>query len=346
MNLGILKEGLKMDKTPLISVIIPVYNTGEYLKECLDSLRLQTYKNLEFICVDDGSTDNSLEILKDYAAQDKRFIILHQKNSGAGEARNNGLKAAGGKYVSFIDSDDRVSLCLYQNFVNLCQKIDIYIFNVCEYNPSSKDILPKYFFSIDSWNNHKNENSIHTFNDNINPFHGNMSAVNKIYSMSFLKSLTTKTEDNKLFPANMIFEDQYFFFLTMINAKSIIVNPNPQYYYRCSKINSVTQNPAEHVFDIFSIIDKIEAILIETNNYEAYKYAFFQHKYKQFAHLFFKANISDRAAFYNEMKTRLLKYKDEKLNPAICERLTLIGVYKNIIKLNAEEFYEKYKDKI
>ena len=76
MNLGILKEGLKMDKTPLISVIVPVYNTGKYLKECLDSLRLQTYNNLEFICVDDGSTDNSLEILKNYAAQDKRFIIL------------------------------------------------------------------------------------------------------------------------------------------------------------------------------------------------------------------------------------------------------------------------------
>lgn len=333
-----------MDNAPLISVIVPVYNSEEYLEECLNSLKLQTYSNLEFICINDGSVDNSSEILNRYKKEDKRFIILNIQNSGAGEARNKGLELAKGEYVSFIDSDDRVSLSLYQNFINLKTKPDVYIFNACEYNKSTKEVLPKYFFSIKEWNNHRNENTVHTFNDNINPFHGNMSAVNKIYNADFLRHL--RTIEPKLFPAGIIFEDQYFFFLTMIYAKSILINQNPQYYYRSTNPDSVTSTLSAKVFDIFFVLDKIESLLRKTNNYEAYKYALFQHKYKQFAHLFFKADSTLREAFYKEMKSRLLKYKDENLDPRICERLTLIGVYKNILKLDAREFYEKYNGKV
>ena len=335
-----------MADNPLISVIIPVYNSEDFLDECLNSLRFQTYPNLEFICINDGSTDSSYEILKEYREKDTRFVILNQNNQGAGRARNAGINIARGKYISFIDSDDRVSLSLYQKFINLKDKPDIYVFNAAEYDKQTKNVYPRYFFTITEWQKHKNDKTIHTFNDNVNPFHGNISAVNKIYKTEFIKSLISKTPDGKLFPVDTIFEDQYFFFLTMIYANSIIVNPDPQYYYRSTNSNSVTQNLSSKVFDIFKIIDRIENLLKITNNYEAYKYALFQHKYKQYAHLFFKAEASLRDAFYKEMQARLLKYESENLEPRICERLTLYGVYKNILKLNSQEFYEKYDGKI
>ena len=89
-----------------VSVIIPVYNVETYLRQCLDSVAGQTLKEIEIICVDDGSTDGSLNILKEYEAKDSRFRILIQANAGAGAARNNGMRHAKGEYFSFLDSDD------------------------------------------------------------------------------------------------------------------------------------------------------------------------------------------------------------------------------------------------
>ena len=89
-----------------VSVIIPVYNVEPYLKQCMDSVVGQTLKDIEIICVDDGSTDGSLDILREYAAEDNRIQIIEQKNAGAGAARNNGMRHATGKYLSFLDSDD------------------------------------------------------------------------------------------------------------------------------------------------------------------------------------------------------------------------------------------------
>ena len=98
------KNEVKSDKT--VSVIIPIYNVEKYLPECLDSLLAQTYPHWQAICVNDGSKDNSLQILQQYAAKDKRFSIINQANQGLSMARNNGLKQAEGEYVYFLDSDD------------------------------------------------------------------------------------------------------------------------------------------------------------------------------------------------------------------------------------------------
>ena len=93
-----------------ISVIIPVYNVEKYLKRCLDSVINQTYKNLEIILVDDGSTDNSGKICDEYAKNDKRIIVIHKENGGVSVARNIGLDICTGDYVNFIDSDDWIDL--------------------------------------------------------------------------------------------------------------------------------------------------------------------------------------------------------------------------------------------
>lgn len=97
---------MNADKAKTVSVIIPVYNVASYLAKCLDSLLSQTLKGVEIICVDDGSTDESPHILDDYARKDSRIQVIHQKNAGAGAARNCGLDMAVGEYVFFLDPDD------------------------------------------------------------------------------------------------------------------------------------------------------------------------------------------------------------------------------------------------
>ena len=91
---------------PKVSVIVPVYNTANYLPECLDSILSQTLRDIEIIAINDGSPDRSIDILKEYAAKDERLKIIDKKNEGVGKARNDGIKAAEGEFAAFMDSDD------------------------------------------------------------------------------------------------------------------------------------------------------------------------------------------------------------------------------------------------
>lgn len=107
------------DRGKLISVIIPVYNAEAYLGQCLDSVAGQTYTNLEIICVDDGSTDRSPEILGAYARRDSRFRIIHEENQGESHARNAGLSVAAGAYITFVDNDDWIEPDMYERLMEL-----------------------------------------------------------------------------------------------------------------------------------------------------------------------------------------------------------------------------------
>ena len=99
---------------PQISVIIPIYNVEKYLRRCLDSVCNQTFKDIEIICVNDGSPDSCDKILKEYAAKDKRFIVINKKNAGVSAARNDGIKKSKGKYIHFLDADDYIDNDYYQ----------------------------------------------------------------------------------------------------------------------------------------------------------------------------------------------------------------------------------------
>jgi len=101
----------------LISVIVPIYNVEDYLNRCVDSIINQTYKNLEIILVDDGSPDNCPQMCDDYAKKDSRIKVVHKENGGLSDARNAGMEVATGEYVSFIDSDDYISLDFYETLM-------------------------------------------------------------------------------------------------------------------------------------------------------------------------------------------------------------------------------------
>ena len=105
-----------------VSVVVPVYNAEKYLEPCLDSLRKQTLKEIEIICVNDGSTDKSGEILAEYAAHDKRIKVITQENQYIGAARNRGIEAATGEYIGFVDNDDLVSPDYFEDLYNAAKK--------------------------------------------------------------------------------------------------------------------------------------------------------------------------------------------------------------------------------
>lgn len=132
------------DVKPLVSIIVPVYNVEQYLPQCLDSIVNQTYENIEVICVNDGSPDNSIKILEDYALRDSRIKVVSQKNQGLSGARNTGIKYASGKYIMFVDSDDWIDLDTCQVAVNAAETNDadfVFWSYVREFENDSKEKL-------------------------------------------------------------------------------------------------------------------------------------------------------------------------------------------------------------
>jgi len=168
-------------KKKLISIIIPVYNTEQYLRECLDSVVNQTYKNLEIIIIDDWSTDNSGKICDEYANNDKRIKVLHQKNADLSAARNAGLKIATWEYIWYIDSDDYVELDMYEKLYSLIEtsKSDLVI---CNWYINQKDGL---WIKNTKFPNKK----IVDPDEALEYFYNSMYVWNKLYSKEFVKDL-------------------------------------------------------------------------------------------------------------------------------------------------------------
>jgi len=211
-----------------ISVILPVYNVENYLKECLDSVINQSYKNLEIICVNDGSTDNSLEILKKYETKDSRVKLIDQENQGVSAARNQGIKHATGDYIAFVDPDDILERNAYEITLKKMKKdVDIIIFGYTA------------FPNATGWWKHAGDNidKIYT-NDSINAYfdcHISHIVWNKLYKKSIID------ENNIEFDTNLkMAEDVDFNLQIFVHTKKVQLIENKFYNYRLKRKNSLT----------------------------------------------------------------------------------------------------------
>ena len=211
-----------VNKMPLISVILPVYNVEKYLPECIESLQKQTYKNLEMIFVDDGSTDNSRRIIEKYASRDKRIRLLTQENKGPGPARNSGLKAASGVFLSFIDSDDFLSADYYEQLMNnaacdidlLSAAVDV----VFDKNFPDKEIEAAWY------SNTKRYSGVYKISQEIK------NVINaELWNKIFRKSVFDRY--SLVFRAGA-FEDVEMLFKYLALSRKIVFVPDAVYYYR------------------------------------------------------------------------------------------------------------------
>ena len=184
-------------KAALLSVIIPVYNVEPYLEQCLDSVVNQTYKNLEIICINDGSTDNSLKILEKFQQKDNRIKIINQENKGVSAARNAGLDIATGEYITFVDSDDYLELNAYERTMNVLlnnKHVDVAEFRIRAFAENNDPInltrLEKYTQYFDD-----------IFNSKVH----NVSTCNKIFKLEIIK------ERNIRFIEGLKYSEDHFF---------------------------------------------------------------------------------------------------------------------------------------
>lgn len=144
-----------MSKNPKISILVPIFNVEKYLRECLDSIEAQTLKNIEVICIDDGSTDSSPKIIKEYVSRDSRFKVITKKNSGYGDSMNRGLAKASGEYVGIVESDDFAEPTMFSKLYDLAKKFDAevvksnyfdYYANISETSPNWDSDLGALYF--------------------------------------------------------------------------------------------------------------------------------------------------------------------------------------------------------
>lgn len=240
-----------------LSVIIPVYNMEKYLKKALTSLKNQTLKDIEFICVDGGSTDKSLDILTNYAAKDKRFKVFTQKNESTGYARNTALKFAKGEYIVFMDPDDWFDNNAFEILYTKAkeQDCDMLAFN---YKMVYEDKIPAknmYLQDILKDTYKLDENECFSWKD-IKPkaLYGlYYAAWNKIYKNDFIKKY------NLHFTPCCMSEDKEFVVGATINAQKIGYCEKPFYNYLQRKNSAVHKYSDKNfcAFDVFKAVQKV-----------------------------------------------------------------------------------------
>lgn len=233
-------------KEALVSVIVPVYNVGAYLQQCLQSIASQSYAHLEVIVVDDGSTDDSGKIADEWASHDNRFRVVHQPNGGLSAARNTALDHATGRYVTFVDSDDFIAP---QYVEVLCQLIresgaqaalcGWYDYTVGD-APKSDIAQPTFIYTAE-------EATSHILYQRRGLTH---SPWGRIYDASVFRDVR--------FPVGMLYEDLAVLMPVMQNIQTVVFTPQRLYYYRQRQGSIITtfNSRRAHILDILEDLER------------------------------------------------------------------------------------------
>lgn len=244
-----------------ISVIIPIFNMKKHLPRCIESVLNQTFQELEIIVVNDGSTDDSLKIVKQYATIDKRIVVLTQDNQGLGQARNTGIRAATSDFIAFVDSDDFIEPIMFEKMHQqaIDENADIVI---CRHQRVDENGIQTGEVSKLIDNTDKDE----IFRAMISIKYLSVS-WDKLYKRSLFKEL------DELFPA-LYYEDVAFIFKLFYFAKKVSFT-NEIYYNWRKREGSITRTiSVKHISDIFTIFDMTYEFLTKHGIYEQYKVDF------------------------------------------------------------------------
>ena len=308
---------------PLISVIIPVFNTKKYISECLESIIFQNLKEIEIICVNDGSTDGSRDELEKYSKIDSRIIILHQKNAGVAAARNLALKYAHGKYLFFVDSDDFIVPDILKEFYNKAENINI------DFLISKQKIfsdLNREEFVIRGYEEDflpKNGNVIFSAKEISNVLFQIFSSElhGKIFRTNFIK-------ENKLsFPEASIGEDYYFFYLAMMLSDRIAVWDQITYNYRRLRNDSLTMQ-SNNTLDFYKSLMALQSKMEHHKIYNVFKNSYEEYIIKQ---IFLNAKRATRYHQKQIFKILEQKYPYLLLKENVC-KLTPLDELKQLYK--------------
>lgn len=240
----------------LISIIVPVYRVEPYIRNCIDSICQQTYKNIEIILVDDGSPDACGRICDEYTKKDSRIKVIHKENGGLSSARNAGICAASGDWIGFVDSDDHITEDMYERLWKLAKKYDsqiaiggrTYVFEDGKQMIRYKEVYEDQVFNgLEAL---VRMNSFASFD---------MGACDKLYRKELFEEIR--------FPLGKLSEDYYVMPRLLTNCERVAYNPRPIYYYNQRK-NSLTQSEKIN-FDFADAAGEQLAFIME--HYPAYE---------------------------------------------------------------------------
>lgn len=284
---------------PKVSIIIPVYNAEKYLNQCLESLCNQTLTDFEVVCINDGSTDSSLEILQDFASKDSRFIIIDKKNEGQGVARNIAIKQAKGEYLLCLDSDDWLETDALEKAYNkiTTDNTDILFFDVYNYSEKNKK---KYLYNYSGiYKNFKNKPfTPHDagrilFQTNGLPF--------KMYRTKFLQN------NNIEYSSHKFIEDAPFYIKSMLCAEKISCLPAPIYNYRVS-LKSATYNYKNYFECIPEVYDICFDIIKTFKPQNDILQSFLENRIKSLLHFYSYTPLYQKSKYFNMMKNIIKKH--------------------------------------
>lgn len=305
---------------PKISIVIPVYNSAKYLRECLDSICSQSFEDWEIVAVDDGSPDESPVILDDYAARDKRIRVLHKANGGVSAARNDGLEAASGEFVLFVDSDDWLSDGALQRYWDEAERTgaDVVIadhFSIWEDGRCKR-------FKFFSQNFESRERGL-LEKIQLTMLYGSYSPYYSESCGYLFGALWTKlfrrrilTENGVCFSTNIsLFEDGLFGLTAFEFAKSVAYIQEPLYNYRI--LNSSLCH--SYKFNNVELYERISSEILK------------------FFEKFHKGNL-----FYEAYRTRFVYYAKKQVGQIFASDLGFLEKYRECRRLLKSEFYKEF----
>lgn len=255
-----------------LSIIVPVFNVGYLAKDCLDTLINQSYKNIEIIIINDGSTDDSKKYLDNYSKKSNIILIDLCCNQGLGNARNIGISHSTGEYITFVDSDDWIDLDLYSELIKSVEERDADI-GICGIkNEYTNWISSEYRYNYKYGNQIDSDMAIKLLsNYGENNYRISPVVWNKIYRASMIK------KNNIEFLKNSYWEDDIFSFQVMLYAQSVIIVPSVNYHY-FQRSTSITKDfSKKHIIDLIDSFVYLKNFLLESqlwSNYERHYKAY------------------------------------------------------------------------
>jgi glycosyltransferase involved in cell wall biosynthesis len=290
-----------------VSVVIPVYNVEDYLGECLDSVVNQTLSDIEVICVNDGSTDRSLEILNEYAARDSRITVIDQENGGHAVATNRGMKLAKGEYLYLMDSDDMVDVHALEETVKIAdeRKVDFVIFQAINYymdtdeykeqeNYSMNELADFVGDSVFNWKDIRD----YVFSITVTPW-------SKIYRRDFIE------KNNCQFSEGLVFDDNIFFWEVLFSAERITFYRKHLFTRRWHSASS-TMSGNRNFFDSIEIFKLMWKTFQRFGTFEEFKEILYK---KRVSTGYWRLTIIKKEfkqEYFERYKASLLEIKEEE----------------------------------
>lgn len=261
-----------------VTVIIPVFNVEPYLVECMNSVVKQTLKDLEIICINDGSTDNSLAILKGYAAKDERIIIVDKENGGYGMGMNIGLDKATGEYIGIVEPDDFIPINMYEDLYDVVSKnnLDFVKADFYRFTREENGNMNLVYNHLDSTNT--KYNTLLNTSEDTSCIRFIMNTWSGIYKREFIEKFHIRHNETP----GASFQDNGFYFQTFIYATRAMILDKPYYMNRRDNPNS-SVNSSEKVYCMNVEYDHIRDILMKDKElWNRFKYMYSLRKYHNY----------------------------------------------------------------